>query len=370
MEEERKAIFRKFGATNSQADKLLAYSNASFDPTSRESELSLPLADENHVSSWLQYKDESEELGVIETLSKYLVQLRFPIQAGISTTEVYRAATRKGDWSAATSAPEWKEPDTIELHIHPTAAGHVPVILAPNREDFVTLIRALVRRNEPAEIPASMGAAAIKGFNNWSRIFELTEEWKSQQPGREDANWNTAFRSINPSKSRYQDAFIILSRGPYSNTSAQKVGCELEDWLSKSLSIRLEHECAHYFCRRVYGSMHNNFRDELIADYAGLVAAVGHFRADWFLKFMGLGADGTYDGEGRLDVYRGNLDDDCLRIIGKVIVAAAENLETADQALPVRTAPGSRELLSLSDRWLEQVADDSSCLDFTAQHSE
>ena len=370
MEEHRKAIFRKFGATNSQAETLLAYSNSSFNPSKRENELSLPLSDENHVSSWQKYKDESEEFGVINTLSKYLVQLRFPIQAGISTTEVYRAATRKGDWSGAKSSPEWKEPDTIELHIHPTAAGHVPVILAPNRDDFVTLIRALVRRNEPAQIPASMGAAAMKGFNNWSRIFEYTEEWKSQQSGREDANWNTAFRSSNPPKSRYQDAFIILSRGPYSNTSADSVGCEREEWLSKSFAIRLEHECAHYFCRRVYGSMHNNFRDELIADYAGLVAAVGHFRADWFLKFMGLNADGRYNGEGRLDVYRGNLDDDCLRIIGKVIVAAAKNLETVDRALPLRTAPGAKELLSLCDQWLEQLADDPSCLDFTAQRSQ
>ena len=203
----------------SRREALLSY-NSSFDPVNREDEVTLPLADEEHLSTWRRYKEESDDLGVIPTLSKYLVQLKFPIQAGISTTEVYRAATRKGDWTGATGSPEWKDPDAIELQIHPTAAGHIPVILVPQREDFETLIRAIVRRNEPSEIPASMGAAAIKGFNNWSRVFELTDNWKAENPEREHANWNTAFRSINPPKSHYQDTFIILSRGPYSNTSA------------------------------------------------------------------------------------------------------------------------------------------------------
>ena len=365
MEQERVAIFRKFGATSEQAEDLLSYSNSSFDPVNREAEVTLPLADEAHLSTWRRYKEESDDLGVIPTLSKYLVQLKFPIQAGISTTEVYRAATRKGDWTGATGSPEWKDPDSIELQIHPTAAGHIPVILVPQREDFETLIRAIVRRNEPSEIPASMGAAAIKGFNNWSRVFELTDNWKAENPEREHANWNTAFRSINPPKSHYQDTFIILSRGPYSNTSADALECGETEWLSKSLAIRLEHECAHYFCRRVYGSMHNNLRDELIADYAGIVAAEGAFKADWFLKFMGLDRNGNYDGEGRMQVYRGELDDSCWRIMGKLVVAAAENLEMIDQALPVRSAPRAKDLLSLSDKWLEQVANDAACLNFT-----
>lgn len=365
MEHDRKAIFQKFGASREQSEALLDYSNSSFNPSSRKADVSLPLTDEDHISTWEAYKEESEQEGVVSVLSKYLVQLQFPVQAGISTTEVYRAATRKGDWSGVTGSPEWKEPDSIELFIHPTAAGRVPVILAPHREDFETLIRALIRRNEPAEIPASMGAAAVKGFNNWSRIFQLTERWKAEQPGREDATWNTAFRHLNPAKSLYQDSFIILSRGPYSNTSAKSVDYDEQVWLSKSFAIRLEHECAHYFCRRVYGSMHNNLRDELIADYAGIVAAEGHFRADLFLKFMGLDANGEYDGKGRMQVYRSELDDTCWNIMGKILVAAAKNLEVIDKELPFREAPRASDLLSLSDQWLEQIADDPSCLDFS-----
>lgn len=60
------------------------------------------------------------------------------------------------------------------------------------------------------------------------------------------------------------------------------------EWRRLSITIRLEHECTHYFTYRVLGSMRNNLLDELIADYQGIVSAIGKYRADWFLRFMGL----------------------------------------------------------------------------------
>ncbi|MBT73616.1 MAG: hypothetical protein CMQ15_16545 [Gammaproteobacteria bacterium] len=358
IREQRLSIFKSFGASDEEAEVLLAYSSSSFSPSARTSELELPLKDELHLADWQGYAVEALKSSVPETLSKYLVQLRFPIKEGISGTDNYLAATRRGQIDAAPGGLEFLAPAKIELRIHPTAGGHIPVIVVDDRTDFETMIRAIVRKNEPVEIPSSMGAAAVKGLNNWSRVLKIRDAWIAQDESRNGASWNAAFKAVSRPKAAYQDTLIILSQGPYSNTSSEQVGCTPADWLQKSLIIRLEHECAHYFCRRVYGSMHNNIRDELIADYAGIVAAEGHFRADWFLHFMGLNEDGVYDGEGRMQVYRGDpeLPDSAWAIMGKVLVAAAKNLETADAKLEARTAPRPSDLLAICDHWLEALA--------------
>jgi hypothetical protein len=49
-------------------------------------------------------------------------------------------------------------------------AGRVPVPVAGDRSDFVSLVQAFAERNEPAPVPESMGACIVKGFNNWDRI--------------------------------------------------------------------------------------------------------------------------------------------------------------------------------------------------------
>lgn len=351
-------IFRSFGASQVDAEACLAYSNSSFSPNLDVRSLSLPLKDELHVEDWRRYAAEAAENSVPELLSKYVVQLGFPIEEGVSATDDYRAATRRGEIDRAPGGLKFIAPDQIELRVHPTAGGNIPVMVVGEREDFETMIRAIIRRNEPVEIPATMGAAAIKGLNNWSRVLKIRDDWVKEDESRKGSTWNAAFKAVNPPKAAYQDSLIILSQGPYSNVSAQQVGCAPDEWLKKSLAIRLEHECTHYFCRRVYGSMHNHLRDELVADYAGLVAAEACFRADWFLQFMGLNEDGVYDGQGRMDVYRGDprLSDSAWRIMGKILVAAAKMLEVADRALPLRAAPRSSDLLSICGHWLEELA--------------
>jgi hypothetical protein len=127
---------------------------------------------------------------------------------------------------------------------------------------------------------------------------------------------------------------MIVSAGPYSNVTATDLGLTADEWSRLSFTIRLEHECTHYFTRRVFGAMHNNALDELIADYVGIVAALGHFRADWFLRFMGLEASPTYREGGRLQNYRGQppLSDAAFSILQKLVKAAAEHLESFDTA--------------------------------------
>jgi len=52
--------------------------------------------------------------------------------------------------------------------------------------------------------------------------------------------------------------------------------------------------------------MRNNLLDEVIADYFGITAACGRFRADWLLRFFGLESYPRYRAGGRLEHYRGD----------------------------------------------------------------
>ena len=117
---------------------------------------------------------------------------------------------------------------------------------------------------------------------------------------------------------------------------AADLGLGESAWREMSLVIRRDHECTHYFSRRLFGSMRNNLLDELIADYAGLVAATGEFRIDWF----GLEDFPRYRLGGRLDLYRGKppLSDGAFRVLQTLVKRAAENLERFDAGLP----PGPR----------------------------
>ncbi len=79
--------------------------------------------------------------------------------------------------------------------------------------------------------------------------------------------------------------------------------------------------------------MRNSLLDELIADWAGITAAAGRFRADWFLRFMGLEEEGRYRAGGRLENYRGKppLSDGAFKVLQSLVRNAARKLEAAGQ---------------------------------------
>ena len=313
----RTHVLRTFGATGDQVQELLHYGANRFDTSCLEHELRLPLPDEPFVQTWERYAHHARERGVVNVLRERLMQLRFPVERGISDTAAYRDATRRGLVPAAAAGLDWNAPDAVRLLMHPTAAGRIPVIIAGDRADFVTLVRALTRKNEPDPIPASMGACMVAGYANWDRIAALGPAWSAA------------------AKDMYQDRFILLTIGPYSSTPAACVGLDAEEWLALSLVIRREHECTHYFTRRLFGSMKNALLDELLADYAGLVAATGRFRSDWFLRFLGLEAYPSYRAGGRLENYAGQppLSPGAVRILHALVKAAAERLEAVDESL-------------------------------------
>jgi hypothetical protein len=362
------------GAGDSEIAELLAYNQNVFDFSSVQLPQTFPPDPEPGVAAWEKYAAAAETMGVYQVLKECLIQFQFPILAGISETEEYRAAIRKGkfpDESAMASRPAsygipltFTEPEKLQLQLYQTLAGTIPVLIAANREDFVTLVQALTKRNEPQPIPDSMGACTISGYNNWHRIEQYKQQWSCQQHKYSETDWKAEFKRLIPRKELYQDRLIILSTGPYSNVTASNLGLTETEWGQLSLKIRLEHESTHYFTRRFFGSMRNNMTDELIADYRGIVAALGYYRSDWFLHFVGLESFPAYRKGGRLENYRGEpaLSDSAFKILQILVKKAAENLDRFDklfcqqQRTPLEQVSAIVTLTALT---LEELADDS-----------
>jgi hypothetical protein len=338
---ERHADFlASLGASKAETAELLAYNDNVFDLSAIAEGTVLPLPDEPFVAAWEGYARAAREQGVFRTLQERLPQLRFPIRKGISQTPAYQDATRRGapiETVRTGRGLRIGHPEAIELDLYLSPAGRIPVLILRDRQDFVILARALAMRNEPRALPTSLGAFMVSGFNNWDRIGALRRRWEAADPAeREAATWSEEFARIVPHRELYQDRFILLSDGPYSAVPAAELGLADADWRELSLVLRRDHECTHYFTQRLFGSMRNNLLDELMADYAGIVGALGFYRADWFLRFLGLEAFPAWREGGRIGSYRGDppLSDGAFRVLQALVKHAAENLEDFDRSLP------------------------------------
>jgi hypothetical protein len=357
--ERRIRVLRAYGAVGGMIDELLRYNANHFDQTSVLAPRSYPLADEKFVSTWIEYVKNVELGKVFDFLKTRLVQLDFPIREGISRCEDYMAVTKRGqsveDMQAATGLV-LEQAGQLSLSIYQSSAGRIPIIHTSHRPDFVSLVRALTMRNEPLSVPQSMGACIVSGYNNWDRIRAYRAMCKT------DSEWDTEFRRLIPRKELYQDRFLLLSGGYYSGVAPAALNLSDPEWREKSLIIRCEHECTHYLTRRVFSSMRNHLLDELIADYCGIVAAVGHFRLDWFLHFMGLEDFPSYRSTGRFENYRGEppLSDAAFRILQAIVKSAAESLEVfTNRHASLLSRPAFRPLAItlLSTQTLEELAD-------------
>lgn len=356
-------VLRKHGAANAEIDELLRYTEPAFDLTGA-ADRRFPLDDEPFLATWTDYEAEAAQRGVWPCLRDKLVQLRFPIADGMSRSTAYRAATRRGDLSDAPRPTDGlclRSPNKLRLILHRTPAGRIPVLIAEEREDFVALLRALVHRNEPHPIPAAQGACLVGSYNNWNRVHRLRAHWRFRRPHATAAEWHAEFQALVPRKELYQDSFILLSAGPYSGVSGNDLGMAESSWRHMSLRIRLEHECAHYFTRRVLGSMSNSLHDELIADYVGLTVATGYFRTEWFLRFMGVDQQSAIRPDGRLHAYRGKppLSKGAFRVLQRIVWSAAYGVNVLDP-IPTRSSPHTQRLangiLSLANETVESLA--------------
>lgn len=328
-------VLAEQGASQQEQEEMLRYNQNLFCKKPASLPASFPLPSEPHVEVWKGYLEDSKGMDLFRVLQIRIVQLQFPIIEGISRSQDYVAATRRGVWPEERSADErltLESPGELKLLIHQTPAGEIPVLIPGTRGDFVRLVQSLTERNEPVPVPDSMGACMVAGFNNWDRIRAYRKRWEAGQRGHTDTAWNEEFRSLIPRKDLYQDRFMILSDTPYSNVPAEKLGLDEQEWKKLSLQIRLEHESTHYFTKRVFQSMHNRFHDELIADFMGIRAAIDSYRGDWFLSFMGLEQPAGYREGGRLQNYRGDppLSDGAFGVLCALARSAAANLQQFD----------------------------------------
>ena len=293
-----------FGASGEVLESLVAYTANPFD-TARVDVSALPLADGPQLEAWEDYAREVRRDGVLPALARRLVQLRFPVEDGISQRADYLAATRRGVFPEGEGpALAAEDPDGLELVLRPTLVGRVPVITCRARRDFIALVRMLSCRNEPEPVPDSMGACIVNGLNNWDRVARLRRRMEDErgQPF-DEGEWGEAFRGVVPQKTLYQDRIVILSRDPYSGVPAATLGIDDAEWRERSTTLRAEHECTHYFTLIAFGVMRNNLLDELIADFAGLAAAFGRYDARLALRFLGLESHPDYRAGGRFENY-------------------------------------------------------------------
>jgi uncharacterized protein DUF7005 len=275
-----------------------------------QAKLAQARAEEAHVAIWREYADRAVSAGTFAALAAVLPQLKFPIRDGISQEPAYAAATRRGRFEEADAfAPGLvlERPDALTLRFTEGVAGTLPLLVAGTRADFEALVRAFTERNEPRDVPASMGACFVKGLNNWDRVARYRRQWEAENgtAGDEEA-WREELGRFAAQKARYQDRFVILSRGPYSGVPAGDVGLGEADWLAKSLVVRAEHELAHDLTWRLFGIVRSHATDELIADFVGLVRAFGHYPDAIARRLLGIDALPAFRAGGRLENYKGN----------------------------------------------------------------
>ncbi len=320
----RRETLLRCGATAAETEELLVYNESHFALPALAP--SIPLPDELFVETWRKYAEEADLNSSLDSVFTRFPQLNFAVQEGISNTPAYLAATRQGIYPKAGPAVSLKG---CTLDLYPTLAGTIPVITAASRSQFVWMVQAFTKRNEPVSIPDSMGACFVSGYTNWDRVHTLRDAFRLKHP---TARWDEAFQKMKADKTLYQDRFILLSKDAYSGVPAEVVGVAEDLWPAMSRTLRLEHECVHYFTRRVFGSIRNNVLDELIADYFG-ICALGRFRSEWLLQFWGLQDFPVYREGGRMQNYKGTLSLPAFRVLQQVVMEAVNRLQAFDDTL-------------------------------------
>ena len=196
----------------------------------------------NHFVS--QKKMAAEEMGMADFWE--VVLLRAEEAGAAAALNEYLVPDRPVNFADAAG---------ISMELYKACAGQIPVITLSDAGDFETLVTNLVYKGvRPANI-SSIGSSFV--FGKKVRL-------------------------------------IILSKKPYSNVSARTMGLSEEEWKEKSMIIRREHECTHFYTKVCYGISQNHLHDELIADFCGIYEAFGEYRAEYFLYFMGVrGREGS-----------------------------------------------------------------------------
>ena len=338
--EERSRVLRSRGVeSDSVLAELLTYTHSPYldNPGSPN--------EARHDTFWRDFLASSQDISILARLEQIMPQLRFPVRPGMRSDAEYRKATLRGENGGTSGGVGLKNPSDFRLRLHDAGCGFVPVLLPRGRDDFRTLVQAISGRNEPIEVPDSMGACVVSGYNNWGRIEKLKARFTAEYPF---GNWAERFAEIRKSKELYSDEIFIVSDGPYSGVLSAELELDSKTWSHASSQIRLHHESFHLFCRRVYGLMQSNALDETFADYVGLVRATGRFDKQWFFLFMGLEAE-SYRQGGRLENYCQELSGPAFEIVCGLTRDAGHSLSRLGSRLETLSAHDQMRFLLRHD---------------------
>lgn len=217
--------------------------------------------------------------------------------------EAYKEIVLGGEQAESDSLSHFIMNDADCLELVDTPAGSVRVVTLHERRDFEMFLWIMANKCVPYDVPATQGASTLLGLINWQKIREHQIEWILEQKaqGESDPDWGEEFDRFTADRKNFTDILIVLSTGPYSNVSASAVGMSETEWLEKSYIIRKYHECTHFFCRTKYPEQISPVWDEIVADAAGIIAALGRYDAEIEETFFGI-QEGHYSG-GRLENY-------------------------------------------------------------------
>jgi hypothetical protein len=355
--EARREVLGQLGGRRDTLEEVLRYCRNPFDAAKAPPPPVFPMTEEPHVEAWREYLRPTPT-DFFACLQSRLPQLSIPIREGISSTEVYRDVIRRGkpfggELFGGTLSLE--RPDLFRFFVGDHPSGALPVLVTPHRGDFETLDRALGFRNEPVPINPSVNAHTVAGFINWDRVRRHQAAWMAASGG---TSWGSEMERVLKNESwRFYDRFILLCAKPYSGVASEALGLDLDerDWIETSTALRLEHEFTHYATKRVYQEMNTNLLDELICDWAGITRALGRFRADWFLTFLGLERFPIVREGGRALAYVPGLGEDALALVFRLTPKAALGVEELHE-LYYAEEERPRFLLALTRLTLELLA--------------
>jgi len=247
----------------------------------------LPLPDPPGAAVWRLYEERAREEGAAKVLRGALVEFAFPVARGMSEDEEYQAATRRGAvpfFLDRATGLDFADPLGLEILVHESPAGAVPVLSSAERGDFELMVQALTQKNEPVPVPEDTGLVRVSGLVNWDRVKRLRKSFKAKNPS---GDWEKRLRELAADPTSIRDDFFLLHRRPYGELDAGELDLDWDDWVDRSVRLVAEREATQAFLERVLGASAPSETLPLLQDYMGIVEALGGYRSDLALRLQG-----------------------------------------------------------------------------------
>ena len=244
--------------------------------------------------------------------------------------ELHRLASGRGVVPEGANLDHFTTSEGDELREVETPAGPVEVAFLERRADFEAFLQIIGHKAQPVPIARTIGAITYRGHADWGKVAAAHAAYVAS--GGED--WQAEFARLAKQPGAFRSEIIVISKGPYSNVSAQDTPYDEGEWLDVSREIRLHHECAHVVCRRTMPDDVLPVWDEVTADVVGLLFATGRYDAGLAARFLGV--TGTGYAGGRLAEYLADEQKDLLDEIAVEVREALDRIEDASRGAEAR----------------------------------